>query len=150
MFASLFAKTQAQPQRNYSRLVIISDFHYPCKNLVPPKERLMRMAAKERVLQEMNDWRDLDLAVFTGDMVQRNGDAAEYRLVRLVVNGLKKRKAFIAGNHELLYTGHHANCALGAARNGSSISPAIPRPSAPFIMPGSRADTCWSSYRLTP
>ena len=94
MFASLFAKTQAQPQRNYSRLVIISDFHYPCKNLVPPKERLMRMAAKERVLQEMNDWRDLDLAVFTGDMVQRNGDAAEYRLVRLVVNGLKKRKAF--------------------------------------------------------
>ena len=40
MFASLFAKTQAQPQRNYSRLVIISDFHYPCKNMVPPKERL--------------------------------------------------------------------------------------------------------------
>ena len=111
MFASLFAKTQAQPQRNYSRLVIISDFHYPCKNLVPPKERLMRMAAKERVLQEMNDWRDLDLAVFTGDMVQRNGDAAEYRLVRLVVNGLKKRKAFIAGNHELLYTGHHGELA---------------------------------------
>lgn len=114
MFASLFAKTQAQPQRNYSRLVIISDFHYPCKNLVPPKERLMRMAAKERVLQEMNDWRDLDLAVFTGDMVQRNGDAAEYRLVRLVVNGLKKRKAFIAGNHELLYTGHHGELRPGS------------------------------------
>ena len=114
MFASLFAKTQAQPQRNYSLLVIISDFHYPCKNLVPPKERLMRMAAKERVLQEMNDWRDLDLAVFTGDMVQRNGDAAEYRLVRLVVNGLKKRKAFIAGNHELLYTGHHGELRPGS------------------------------------
>lgn len=114
MFASLFAKTQAQPQRNYSRLVIISDFHYPCKNLVPPKERLMRMAAKERVLQEMNDWRDLDLAVFTGDMVQRNGDAAEYRLVRLVVNGLKKRKAFIAGNHELLYTGYHGELRPGS------------------------------------
>lgn len=114
MFASLFAKTQAQPQRNYSRLVIISDFHYPCKNLVPPKERLMRMAAKERVLQEMNDWRDLDLAVFTGDMVQRNGDAAEYRLVRLVVNGLKKCKAFIAGNHELLYTGHHGELRPGS------------------------------------
>lgn len=63
MFASLFAKTQAQPQRNYSRLVIISDFHYPCKNLVTPKERLLQMAAKARVLQEMNDWRDLDLAV---------------------------------------------------------------------------------------
>lgn len=114
MFASLFAKTQAQPQRNYSRLVIISDFHYPFKNLVTPKERRLRMAAKEKVLQEMNDWRDLDLAVFTGDMVQRNGDAAEYRLVRLVVNGLKRRKAFIAGNHELLYTGHDGELRPGS------------------------------------
>ena len=93
-------------EKNYSRLSIISDFHYPCKKLVTPKERLRYMAAKEGALQDMNDWRDLDLAVFTGDMVQRNGDAEEYRLVRLVVNGLKKRKAFIAGNHELLYTGH--------------------------------------------
>lgn len=63
MFASLFANAKAPSQRNYSRLVIISDFHYPCKNLVTPKERLLRMAAKERVLQEMNNWRDLDLAV---------------------------------------------------------------------------------------
>ena len=47
-------------------------------------------------------------------MVQRNGDAAEYRLVRLVVNGLKKRKAFIAGNHELLYTGHHGELRPGS------------------------------------
>lgn len=63
MFASLFANAKAPSQRNYSRLVIISDFHYPCKNLVTPKERLLQMAAKARVLQEMNDWRDLDLAV---------------------------------------------------------------------------------------
>lgn len=107
MFSSLFSRNQEGLERkNYSRLSIISDFHYPCKKLVTPKERLRYMAAKEGALQDMNDWRDLDLAVFTGDMVQRNGDAEEYRLVRLVVNGLKKRKAFIAGNHELLYTGH--------------------------------------------
>lgn len=55
MFSSLFANAKAPSQRNYSRLVIISDFHYPCKNLVTPKERLLRMAAKARVLQEMND-----------------------------------------------------------------------------------------------
>ena len=107
MFSSLFSRNQEGLERkNYSRLSIISDFHYPCKKLVTPKERLRYMAAKEGALQDMNDWRDLDLAVFTGDMVQRNGSAEEYRLVRLVVNGLKKRKAFIAGNHELLYTGH--------------------------------------------
>ena len=63
MFASLFTNAKAPSQRNYSRLVIISDFHYPCKNLVTPKERLLQMAAKAKVLQEMNDWRDLDLAV---------------------------------------------------------------------------------------
>lgn len=91
--------------RSYAHLVIVSDLHYPCKTVLPAKERLARMAAKEAALQGMNDWRDLDLAAFTGDMVQRSGDLSEYRLVRLVANSLKKRKAFIAGNHELLYTG---------------------------------------------
>lgn len=91
--------------RSYAHLVIVSDLHYPCKTVLPAKERLARMAAKEAALQGMNDWRDLDLAVFTGDMVQRSGNLSEYRLVRLVANSLKKRKAFIAGNHELLYTG---------------------------------------------
>ena len=149
MFASLFANAKAPSQRNYSRLVIISDFHYPCKNLVTPKERLLRMAAKARVLQEMNDWRDLDLAVFTGDMVQRNGDAAEYRLVRLVVNSLKKRKASSPATMSCSIPVMMENCALGAARNGSSTLPVIPRPSAPSIMPKNRRATCWSSCRLT-
>ena len=69
MFSSLFSRNQEGLERkNYSRLSIISDFHYPCKKLVTPKERLRYMAAKEGALQDMNDWRDLDLAVFTGDM----------------------------------------------------------------------------------
>ena len=106
------------------------------------------MAAKEKVLQEMNDWRDLDLAVFTGDMVQRNGDAAEYRLVRLVVNGLKRRKAFIAGNHELLYTGHDGELRPGSCTERIIHFAVIRRPSDRSIMPKNRQATSWPFYRL--
>ena len=107
MFSSLFSRNRDDLERkNYSRLSIISDFHYPCKKLVTPKERLRYMAAKEGALQDMNDWRDLDLAVFTG----RYGPAQ--RQCRRIPPGAARRQrpekaeSFIAGNHELLYTGH--------------------------------------------
>ena len=150
MFSSLFSRNRDDLERkNYSRLSIISDFHYPCKKLVTPKERLRYMAAKEGALQDMNDWRDLDLAVFTGDMVQRNGSAEEYRLVRLVVNGLKKRKAFIAGNHELLYTGHGEDLRPCSSTERILHFARYTKTSGPFIMPRNSGAISSSSCRRT-
>lgn len=149
VFVTVFQESRRPGKKNYSRLSIISDFHYPCKKLVTPKERLRYMAAKEGALQDMNDWRDLDLAVFTGDMVQRNGSAEEYRLVRLVVNGLKSGKPSLPAimNCSIRATARISGPA--AVPNESCTLPATPRPSGRSIMPKNSGAISWYSCRRT-
>lgn len=92
------------PKRAYKRLVVLSDIHYPSKTRLAGAPYMAKMAAKEEALADINRWHDVDLAVFTGDMVQREGSQSEYATVRSFLRRLRKHKAFVAGNHELLYT----------------------------------------------
>ena len=93
-----------EKQKTYKRLVILSDIHYPSKSVVDEMACLNKMHNKKKALEDINRWHDVDLAVFTGDMVQRDGSLSEYERVRSLLRGLKARKAFVAGNHELFYS----------------------------------------------
>ena len=103
-FMSRAGKRMAGKNRPYKRLVILSDIHYPSKSVVDETACLNKMHNKKKALEDINHWHDVDLAVFTGDMVQRDGSLSEYERVRSLLRGLKARKAFLAGNHELFYS----------------------------------------------
>lgn len=103
-FMSRAGKRMAGKHRPYKRLVILSDIHYPSKSVVDETACLNKMHNKKKALEDINHWHDVDLAVFTGDMVQRDGSLSEYERVRSLLRGLKARKAFLAGNHELFYS----------------------------------------------
>ena len=119
-------------EKNYSRLSIISDFHYPCKKIghaerTPALYGCQRRgpAGYERLARPRS-------GRLYGRYVQRNGDAEEYRLVRLVVNGLKKRKASLPAIMNCSIRATAKTCGPAAVPNESCILPAIPRPSGPL------------------
>ena len=136
-------------EKNYSRLSIISDFHYPCKKIghaerTPALYGCQRRgpAGYERLARPRS-------GRLYGRYVQRNGDAEEYRLVRLVVNGLKKRKAFIAGNHELLYTGHGEDLRPCSSTERILHFARYTKTSGRCITPKNSGGISWSSCRRT-
>ncbi len=90
----------------YHRIVVLSDAHLP-GNILPQKER---------ALQTINGWDDVDLVAVTGDMVAGGGSVVEYAGARKFFDQLKKPAAFLVGNHDYIYpdaytvnpkTGHH-------------------------------------------
>lgn len=88
--------------RWYQRVVILSDIHYGSKSQ-KPDVRTRKIHNKEQAVRDINRWQDVDLCVFTGDMVQKTGSPADYKLARKLTDHLKKPKEFLAGNHEIIY-----------------------------------------------
>ena len=87
--------------RRYQRVVILSDIHYGSKSQ-KPDVRTRKIHNKEQAVRDINRWQDVDLCVFTGDMVQKTGSPADYKLARKLTDHLKKPKEFLAGNHEII------------------------------------------------
>ncbi len=94
------------PNREYQRIVVLSDIHLPGRNL----------PAKEQAIADINHWQDVDLVVVTGDIVATGGDASEYAFAKQFFKKLTKPACFIGGNHDYIYpdhfvlnpaTGHH-------------------------------------------
>lgn len=100
-FSFLPAASLAGPS---ARIVVISDLHYPTKTRKKDLRR-QKIANKEKALADINGWADVDLCVFTGDMVQRTGDLLDVQVVRNFVSQLSHPSVFVAGNHEVMYTG---------------------------------------------
>ena len=95
----------AQGQRNYQRIVIVSDAHYPSKTseLKAPLVRAQKVKQKLRAVQDINNWPDVDLVVFTGDTVEKTGSAQDYLQAKEFVDKFTKPIAMITGNHEFRY-----------------------------------------------
>ncbi len=94
----------APEARDYHRLVIASDIHYPSKtDERKASKREGKISAKDRALEQINSWPDVDLTVFTGDMVQLTGSRKDYNLTTQFISRLNQPKTFIAGNHEIIY-----------------------------------------------
>lgn len=78
---------------DYTHLVILGDPHLPGKHL----------QNKEKVLQTINEWNDVDAVVAIGDMCEWLGDEREYSAVQTYFSALTKPLFAIAGNHDYIY-----------------------------------------------
>lgn len=93
-------------EKDYQRIVILSDIHLPGDNF----------PQKETMLAEINTWIDVDLVVITGDILIDGGDESQYVLAKKFFLNLTRPVCFIGGNHDYIYpdnypinptTGHH-------------------------------------------
>lgn len=96
-------------------IVLIADAHIPGRNL----------AEKEKIVETINSWGDVDLVAVLGDIVATGGNKEEYSAARAFFDQLKKPTAYIGGNHDYIYpddypvnpeTGHHLKNPSGEER----------------------------------
>ena len=76
-----------------THIVILGDPHIPGKH---PE-------AKERVLEQINQWSDVDSVVAMGDLCSLTGTEEEYALVKTYFSKLQKPLYVINGNHDFIY-----------------------------------------------
>lgn len=96
--------SSAPDGRDYERIVVISDLHDPTKTGTDdPELRQYKIDNKQKCLQEINGWDDVDLVAFPGDMVALTGTMDEMNTVKAFTDNLNKPKVFTAGNHEIFY-----------------------------------------------
>ena len=76
-----------------THIVVLGDPHIPGKHL----------DAKEQVLEQINQWSDVDSVVAMGDLCSITGTKEEYALVREYFSKLHKPLYVITGNHDFIY-----------------------------------------------
>jgi len=76
-----------------THIVILGDPHIPGKHL----------EAKEHVLEQINQWSDVDSVVATGDLCSLTGTHEEYTQVKDYFSKLRKPLYVITGNHDFIY-----------------------------------------------
>jgi Icc protein len=91
-FIALLLPAYAQ-DRDYTHLVILSDPHLP--------GRIMPM--KEKALQTINSWKDVDMVAVLGDICNDLGTKEEYAYAKRFFSQLKAPVYPITGNHDYLY-----------------------------------------------
>lgn len=77
-----------------SHIVVLGDPHLPGKN-VP---------MKEHVIEQINQWNDVDMVVAVGDICSKSGTQEEYDFVKNYFSKLTKPLHVITGNHDFIYT----------------------------------------------
>lgn len=80
-------------EKGYRHIAVLSDLHLPGRIL--PK--------KEKVIETLNGWQDLDMVAILGDICEDNGSVEEYAFAKQFLGRLKKPFYPIAGNHEYIY-----------------------------------------------
>jgi Icc protein len=94
--ASPIASPEAQEpagEKSYYRITIFSDIHLPGRN-VP---------FKQKVVETVNSWVDVDMVVGLGDLCEEFGTAEQYDYVKKFFSQLNKPFCPIVGNHDYLY-----------------------------------------------
>jgi 3',5'-cyclic AMP phosphodiesterase CpdA len=92
LFILLLGTAWAAP-KDYTRLVIFSDTHLPGR-LIPEKNK---------VVETVNRWPDVDGVVVTGDITETLGTPAEYAFAKGFFSKLKAPLYPIMGNHDYIY-----------------------------------------------
>jgi 3',5'-cyclic AMP phosphodiesterase CpdA len=92
VFFLLLGNAWAGP-RDYYRLVVFSDPHLPGRLI----------AEKNKVLDTVNGWDDVDGVALTGDITAGRGTTEEYAFAKEFFSRLKKPLFPITGNHDYIY-----------------------------------------------
>jgi predicted phosphohydrolase len=90
---SCIAGIQGNAARGYHQVVVLSDLHIPGNNL----------PVKEKALQTVNSWNDVDMVAVTGDIVSRGGAPEEFAAAKNFLGTLTKPLRVVGGNHDYIY-----------------------------------------------
>jgi len=84
----------------YYRIVVLGDPHLPTRAYQKVNKII---AAKNKVIEDINTWKDVNQIVVVGDITARFGNKMEYCYARQYFAQFNKPISFIAGNHDYIY-----------------------------------------------
>ncbi|MBQ1920215.1 MAG: metallophosphoesterase [Selenomonas sp.] len=92
-------------RKDYYHIVIISDLHLPVrtKSFPAAADQKNVWEKKQKLLQTINAWTDVDEVALLGDLAARYGKEAEFKVVDEYVGALRYPYYAVAGNHDYAY-----------------------------------------------
>ncbi len=93
LFLSLGVTHLSADEKDYHHVVILGDPHLPGRYI----------AEKEKVLETINSWKDVDMVIAVGDLCEDLGTREEYDAVKRFFSRLSKPFYPVTGNHDYLY-----------------------------------------------
>lgn len=100
-----FSTCNPKPQSDYYQIVLLSDTHLPTKKFEmgdkTKQERII--AAKNKVVDDVNNWQDVGEIAVLGDIVGDTGTPEEYAYAAQYFARFKKPVSLIVGNHDYIY-----------------------------------------------
>ncbi|MBP2630573.1 MAG: metallophosphoesterase [Firmicutes bacterium] len=91
--------------KSYYRVVVLGDPHLPVRGreVKSPDKQQRIIEAKNKVVQDMNAWDDVDEVAVLGDIAAQFGIESEYNFARQYFSRLQKPVFLINGNHDYIY-----------------------------------------------
>lgn len=98
-------------RKDYYHIVIISDLHLPVrtKSFPAAADQKNVWEKKQKILQTINAWTDVDEVALLGDLAARYGKDAEFKVVDEYVGALRYPYYAVAGNHDYAYKDEPVN-----------------------------------------
>lgn len=98
-------------RKDYYHIVIISDLHLPVRTKSFPAAADQKdvWQKKQKLLQTINAWTDVDEVALLGDLAARYGKEAEFKVVDEYVGALRYPYYAVAGNHDYAYKDEPVN-----------------------------------------
>ena len=93
LFAQALGGVKETPEKNHVHIAVLSDLHLPGRIT----------AKKEKAIETLNAWPDLDMVVILGDICEDHGSVEEYAFAKQFLAKLNKPIYPVAGNHEYIY-----------------------------------------------
>jgi hypothetical protein len=93
VLAGCTAGIKDSAEKGYHRIVVLSDLHIPGNNL----------PVKEKALQTVGTWDDVDRVAVTGDIVSKGGSKEEFAAAKNFLGKLKQPLRVVGGNHDYIY-----------------------------------------------
>jgi Icc protein len=113
-------------EKDYTHVVVLSDPHLPGRNI----------PMKQKAIETINSWPDVDMVVGLGDICQDLGTAKEYDYAKKFLSQLKKPFYPIAGNHDYIYEDMKTTMGTRVKASSSVRNAKLERFKETFSLPG--------------
>jgi Icc protein len=148
-FCLLAAPSLAAPQTDYYRIVLLSDTHLPFKAKIgDPAKQDRILAAKNKLIADINAWDDVGEIVVLGDIAADRGTAAEYACATAYFAQFRAPRVFITGNHDYLYLDEPGSNGRNAKGDAASRREKLQRFQKTFNLPALYRSQKVGSYLL--
>ena len=91
-------------EEEYQRIVVLSDVHLPVRpEVTDPARRQRIIAAKDKVVEDINSWKDVLQIAVIGDLAAGFGTDQERAYAAQYFSRLDKPLSIVLGNHDYIY-----------------------------------------------